>query len=73
MKTWAVLKRNEQWGLYIRDYFCQGVPPDYTLFKQVSTEQARELVRDGLADDIHDRLKREPELHVLRAPRKRTV
>jgi hypothetical protein len=52
MKSWVIVRRNGQWGLYIRDYPCQGVNPDYILFKEITEAVALCLVEDRLANDI---------------------
>lgn len=63
MKSWVVLRQNGQWGLYIRDYPCQGINPDYSLFKQISEAEALELVQDQLAEDLFDRFLHKKETH----------
>lgn len=57
MKSWVLIKKGVGcWGLYIRDYACQGVNPDYTLFKEISEACAWELANSGLADDLYGSL-----------------
>lgn len=53
MKSWEVMKQGGRWGLFIRDYVCQGVNPDYYKIKDISEEFAIELVMDNLAGDLY--------------------
>jgi hypothetical protein len=56
MTSWEVIRRGDQWGLYVRDYAVQGVPPNYIWFKNISEETARWLVEEKLAGDLYGEL-----------------
>lgn len=56
MTSWEVMKRGEQWGLYIRDYPAQGINPYYNLIKYIDEIFARYLVSEGLAGDLYGQM-----------------
>lgn len=55
MRSWEIIKNSskEGFGLYIRDYSCQGQNPDYILFKNITEETALDLVIYRLAGDLY--------------------
>jgi len=52
MTSWEVWFRGGKWGLYIRNYFAQGMRPEYYLFKAINRETALYLVTEKLAGDF---------------------
>lgn len=53
MISWEVWFRRGEWGLYLRNYFAQGINPDYHLFKPINRETALYLVTEKLAGDLY--------------------
>ena len=56
MKSWVVIQRDGRWGLYVRDYPCQGVNPSYNLMCSLTEDAAVDLVGSHLAEDLYGRL-----------------
>lgn len=56
MTSWEVICRDGKWELCVRDYFCQGIKPEYILIASINEERARWLVGEKLANDLYGRL-----------------
>lgn len=40
-------------GIYVRDYACQGINPDYRLIAKIPRETGKYLVENNLINDLY--------------------
>lgn len=58
MITWEVFKRRDEgWGLYIRNYAAQGLRPEYVKFRDITEQEAVMLVETELAGDLYGQVR----------------
>lgn len=57
--SWVIIKKRGLFGLYIRNYMAQGIPPEYEFFAEIEPDAAAYLVELGLAHDMFGTIKRE--------------